>query len=74
MPLGLQIYFIGYVIAFIYCIRVLKDENGYINIMDLFVSILIALLSWTTVLALWLGANIKYSEDHRHDNDDNNLK
>ena len=66
MSIGWQIYFIGYLVALYKSIRVMRDEKtGLILGSDLAICVVMSLLSWIMVLALWLGANIKYSEMNR---------
>jgi len=69
MPLWFIIYFVGFVVALYICIKVMEDDRGKITFADFGISFLISLMSWLTVLALWVGSNVKHSEDHR--NDDN---
>lgn len=65
MALWLQIYLLGYLIAFIECIAILRDEKNMINWVQLVVAIFMALFSWVLALALWLGMNIKNAEENR---------
>ncbi len=74
MTLGWQIYFVGYFVALWMGVRAMKEGNR-ILMGDFFACVILALLSWIAVLALWLGLNIKYAEEHRNDDlDSNNLK
>lgn len=76
MGIGWQIYFVGYFVALWIGVRRMKEDDGRILATDFFACMLLSLLSWISVLALWLGANIKYAEEHRNDDleDGNNLK
>ena len=69
IPLWLQIYLLGYLIAFIECILIFRDDRGMINWVELVVAILMSVLSWVLALALWVGMNIKNAEDRKKDND-----
>jgi uncharacterized membrane protein YjdF len=77
MNLGWQIYFVGYLVALWMSVRSMKEKDGRILASDFFVCVILSLLSWISVIALWLGGNIKYAEEHRKDDldldDDNNL-
>jgi len=66
MSLLLQIYLLGYLLAFIELIFLYRDKDGMINWVELVVSIFVALLSWIAALALFIGTNIK----HGHKDDD----
>lgn len=59
MSLGLGIYLAGSIIAFVLCILVIRDENKRITGSELVIAIVFALCSWITVIALWVGWNIK---------------
>ena len=62
MTIVLKIYLIGFIVALSMCVMYMKD-NRHINVGDFLVSVLLALLSWITVLALWVGMNIKHGHD-----------
>ncbi len=79
MGIGWQIYFVGYFVALWMGVRSFREKDGRILVTDFFACMLLSLLSWISVLALWVGGNIKYAEDHRRDDDEffedsNNLK
>jgi hypothetical protein len=71
MSLWLQIYLLGYLIAFIECIAIFRDEDNMINWVQLVVAIFMSLLSWVIALALWLGWNIKHGHDNDNEDKDN---
>lgn len=76
MGIGWQIYLVGYFVALWMGVRRMKEDDGRISARTFFACMLLSLLSWISVLALWVGGNIKYAEDHRRDDleDGNNLK
>ncbi len=56
------IYGIGYLLSFIWLI-ILFTDDGEVDFMDICLSIVLSLFSWITILALWMGSNIKASKD-----------
>ena len=77
MGIGWQIYFVGYFVALWMGVRSFREKDKRILASDFFACLLLSLLSWISVLALWVGGNIKYAEKHRNDDidleDDDNL-
>jgi len=77
MGIGWQIYFVGYFVALWMGVRSFREKDERILASDFFACLLLSLLSWISVLALWVGENIKYAEEHRNDDidleDDDNL-
>lgn len=69
--MAIAIYMIGFIVAMVLCVKVVEEDGG-MDFGDLLIAFSISLFSWITVLALWIGGNIKYAEDHRKD-DGNNL-
>ena len=72
MSLLLEIYLLGYLIAFIELIGLYADADNRISWVELVVAILVSILSWIIALGLFIGGNIKNSSDD-DDNDNNNL-
>jgi hypothetical protein len=70
MSLWLQIYLLGYLLAFIECILIFRDDKGMINWVGLVVAIFAALLSWILAFALWVGMNIKHGQERDKKNKD----
>jgi hypothetical protein len=68
MPTWLKIYLVGFIVALHICLKVEEDDRGRITFSELWMSFLISLFSWITVLMLWIGSNINFSEKHRNDN------
>jgi hypothetical protein len=58
MLLALKIYLIGFVAAFLFCIKTLEDE-GKVGIDDVLFSFMMGLLSWIGFIALVLGSKLK---------------
>ena len=69
MPLWLKIYLWGYLVSFIICIAIERDEDGNISVPELIASMIVALLSWLSALALWVGWNIKHGHDKKGKDD-----
>lgn len=59
MSEGLEIYIIGSVIAFVICVLILREKDKTIELNELAIAIVFALCSWISVIALWVGWNIK---------------
>ena len=70
--MALTIYLIGFIVAMFLCVKVV-EEDGRMDFGDVLIAFGISLFSWITVLALWIGGNIKHAEEHCKD-DSNNLK
>ena len=59
MSEGLEIYIIGSVIAFVIYVLILREKDKTIELNELAIAIVFALCSWISVIALWVGWNIK---------------
>jgi hypothetical protein len=58
MLIALKIYLIGFVAAFLLCIKTL-EEDGKVEIGDVLFSFVMGLLSWVGFVALVLGNRLK---------------
>jgi hypothetical protein len=76
MNIWLGIYMVGLFVAMAYGVYVLRDDDKRIGLCNLTATILLSTLSWVTVLALWIGQNIKNAveeKDWLDDDDDNDF-
>ena len=74
MPLWVKIYLIGWVFAMYLCTKTMEDESKRITFGELVIALFMSMLSWIIVLALWVGRNIKRSEDNRNEDEFDNFK
>jgi len=56
-------YLIGFIFALGLSVHCMKDDEGHLSIGEFFICTLIALLSWITVVGMWVGLNIKHGHD-----------
>jgi len=59
MAIWLKIYLVGFFVAMFLCAKVMEDESKRITFSDLLIAFFMALLSWCTVFALWVGMNLR---------------
>lgn len=63
MSIWLWIYLVGIIVAFSVSVCIFRDKDKRINFSNTFVALMISTLSWISVLALWVGLNIKNAVD-----------
>lgn len=58
MLIALKIYLIGFVAAFLFCIKAM-EEDGKVGWDDVAISFVVGLFSWSGFFALLLGSKLK---------------
>lgn len=59
MSIWLWFYVVGLFVAMAYSVWIFSDENKRITFGNIIAAFCLSLLSWITLLALWVGQNIK---------------